>query len=529
MVKNKYLPFIFLVFVWGSQVQADSAEIEGVNNQTSLNLFLQDQHLSYSGRDGYYPLYNLYGQPKGLSFDFKKTWSHFFTALEMRVSNGSLSYQDSSLNLAPATSFVQQLSGRLGYTLYPMLNLGLTPYLTLGYQHWQLDTGGAALLGNRVNGITQVWQSIYYGIGLLGQWAANSRWVLGADFLLLNNYHAWTYATLPYEGNFFYQQATLDKKVVWQAILSSDYKLTSSLHGLLGLRYSGGGLGSGKTSYLNLTVPAQQAQFWEYSAGLGYALESTGSLFAMRGDRSALIAANNEVGLYFGVLFQDYGEIENGQPGYLDRETGQLPQVGLSLSKTWRNLYGQVLFSELAGQTEYNGSDVFTHQPLTGSTPTTMTDLSGRLGYQFFIFPQASITPYGIVGYHRWFRSIGYPETYHHNWFGWGALFQWAPSPRWVLSLDSNVGNSFHAEIHTWNTFEKPNTILFESKLGSRSYVMAAVGSDLCFAKAWHFLMKLNYWRFNYGAGPPVNAAGDHEPTSNTRLLGMSLGLGYAL
>jgi hypothetical protein len=158
-----------------------------------------------------------------------------------------------------------------------------------------------------------------------------------------------------------------------------------------------------------------------------------------------------------------------------------------------------------------------------------MTDLEGRLGYQLFLLSPLSLTPYGSLGYHRWFRSLGYPETYHHAWAGWGALLQWAPTSRWVLSLDANVGHTFNAEIHTWNTFEKPNTILLRSHLGSRSYLMAGLGSDLQIFKHWHFLARVNYWRFNYGEGPPVNEAGNYEPSSNTRLLGFSLGLGYAL
>lgn len=530
MPLNKYfllvLFFIFLI----PQAQAEDASIVAANNQLSVNLLLQNQNLNYSGHNGYYPLYNLHGQPYGFSFDLSKTFSRVYTALDLSVTNGNLTYNDSSLGLSKATSFIRLVNGRLGYSFYPMATLGLTPYFTLGYRHWQLDTGGSALAGNRVNGITQVFQTVSYGVGLLGQWAATSRWVLGADLLFLNNDHSWSYATIPYAGDFFYQQATLGRKLAWQAALSSDYKLSSKLHGLLGVKYTHSSMGTGQTNAFNLTVPSQQARFWQYSAGLGYELDSTQSgLDVGESHKEALIAANNEAGLSLGVLFMDYGEIEKGQPGYLDRETGQMPQWGLSLSKTWRNIYGQLALKEAAGYTQYDGSDVFTHVPLTATTPTTITDVYGRMGYQLFILPRASITPYGVLGYHRWFRSIGYPETYHNDWAGVGALLQWALWSRLVLSFDANAGNTFNAEIHTWNTFTKPNTVLFESNLGSRSYMMAGVGGDWQVSKAWHLLAQLNYWRFNYAEGPPVNAAGDHEPTSNTRLLGAAVGFGYSL
>jgi hypothetical protein len=529
LFKQTFIGGLFCFFLSGAAMAAPSSLV-AANNELSVNGLVENQNLNYSEYNGFYPLYNLHGQAYGFSFDFAKTFARWYTVLDLSVTNGNLTYNDVGLGLAKATSFVRLLSGRLGYSFYPTATLGLTPYLTVGYQHWQLDTGGSALGGVRVNGITEVFQTLYYGAGLLGQWAPTSHWVVGADLLIMNNGHSWSYATVPYAGDFFYQQATLGSKLAWQAALKSDYKLSTKLHGLLGIKYTHSALGSGKTNRFNLTVPSQLTRSWQYSAGLGYELDST----EPEGDddqsrKESLIKANNQANLWLGLLFQDYGELERGRPGYLDRETGQLPQWGLGLSKTWHHLYGQLVLKEAAGYTQYDGSDVFTGAPLRSTTPTNLTDVYGRLGYQWFVLPQASLTPYGVLGYHRWFRSIGYPETYHNNWVGLGGLLQWSPVSRLVLSLDANVGNTFNAQLHTWNTFDPPNTILFESNLGSRSYLMASIGADWQLVKAWHLLGQVNYWRFNYGEGPPVNAAGAHEPTSNTRLLGFTLGLGYDL
>jgi len=519
--------------LWLPSAWADNAAIVSANNQASINLFLQYQNLNYQQGNSAFPLYNLHGMPYGLNFDVSKTFSRFYTAIDLTASNASLAYNNNaSLGLSKATSFVQQISGRLGYSFYPRSSLGLTPYLMLGYQHWQLDTGGVALAGVRSRGITEIYQTAQGGLGLLAQWEAKPRWVLGLDLLVFDNYHTWAYTTIPIGDAFYYQQATLGNKISWQAAVNSDYKMTGKVHGLLGVKYTRAGMGFGQASDANLTMPAQQNRQWQYSAGFGYELDATAENFSPSdwdSERQALVAANNEARLQVGCLFQDYGEISTGVPGYDDRQTGEMPQVTISLNKTWRNILAQVALSEAAGHTQYNGSDVFTHAELVGTIPNTMTDLYGRLGYQFFFLSKASITPYGIAGYHRWLRSIEYPETYHNNWAGLGALLQWAPTSRWVLSLDGNTGNTFNSQIHTWNTFEPPNTVLFESNLGSRTYVMAGAGSDLQFAKVWHILANINYWRFNYGKSAPVDAGGAYEPTSNTRFMAFTLGLAYSL
>ena len=526
---KKNVLMISLLSLFSGFVYAENATIVKANNEMRLRFLSQEQNLNYSASPNY-ALYPLHGALYGLSFEVSKTFSRFYTGVALSATNASLTYDQPSLNLSKATSYVQQLTARFGYSFYPRAQLALTPYLLWGFQHWQLDTGGQGLLGQRVNGITQVTQSLQAGIGLLGQWAASPHWVLGADLQVFNNYHAWTYATIPFAGNFPYQQTTLARQNGMQLALNSDYQLSSAMHLLAGVQYTHATLGSGKTNHYQLTVPAQQNRTWQYSLGLGYALDQNSvSPLTTFDHRASLQAANNEASISAGLLFQDYGEIDSGKPGYADRETGQVPQLTFSLSKTWQQLYGLVSLSEALGNVQYEGSDVFTHQHLTATTPITMTDLSGRLGYQFFLIANMAITPYGTAGYHRWFRSIAYPETYHHNWAGVGALLQWAPLAKWVLSADSNVGQTFNAQVHTWNTFVLPNTVLFDSKLGSRTYLMASLGSDLQFAKMWHFLINVNYWRFNYDKGQPVNAAGDYELNSNTRLLAFSLGLGYVL
>lgn len=527
MITRNYLTALLILL--STTALAENQSIISANNQASINLLFQNQTINYTNNINNYPLYDVHGNPYGLDFTLSKTFYRLYTAINMSATTADLSYNDPSLDRSNATGFLQQINARLGYS-YDVSNVvSITPYLILGYQHWQLDTGGLPNLGTRTDGITQITQSIQYGAGLLSQWAVTPRWVLAADFTVFNNDHTWTYASVPINSDIFYQEATLSPNTLWQLGISSDYKITSNLHALLGVKYLNSNTGSGYTNDFDIVIPSQKNHTWQYSAGLGYDLDNLPTTPTIAPSTSRILtAANNQASLNAGYLFQEYGEFLSGESGYLDRQTGEIPQIKMAVTKTWKNIYGQLTLSEAVGYTEYNGSDVFTGDPISGTIRNTMTDVSGRLGYQVILTPIFSITPYGTLGYHRWLRSISYPETYHHNWAGVGALLQLAPTSKLVLSLDGNTGQTFNAQLHAWNTFFPPNTLLLPANLGSRSYVIAGMGGDYNFYDKWHFLANLNYWRFNYGKSS-LDEFGIYEPDSNTRLLAAMIGIGYEL
>ncbi len=527
---KKSLLFFYLGCAGTLASASENGSIHSANNQAYLNAFYQQENLFYHNNPDNYPLYNLHGQSQGVDMGISKTFNRFYTQLDLRASNGNLSYNNPSRNLSNATSFIQEISGRLGYSFFPSATTALTPYFSLGYSHWQLDTGGFPLGGFLANGTTQIFQMTPFGLGFIGQWSPTAAWVLATDLQWGSNYHPWVYATIPTDSGFSYVQANLARENCWQISLKSDYKTSDNVHALLGIQYRQQALGSGRSTsdLATTTVPAHVSHRLQYQAGLGYELDGAQDRwYDSQNNRSTLFAANNQAALLLGYYFQNYGEILEGKPGYLDRQAGHFPSLSLQFSKTWKMLYGQLRFTEALGNTRYMGSDVFTGEHLESTTRTTMTDLSGRLGYQFFPSDNLSLIPYGILGHHRWLRSIGYPETYQNNWAGLGALLQWAPLPAWVFTLDGNTGNTWNAQIHTWNTFYPPNTLLFRANLGSRTYVMAEAGVDFNFTAKWHLLGALHYWRFNYGKSTPNNL-GDYEPTSNTRLVRAVVGLGYS-
>ena len=348
---------------------------------------------------------NLNGTPYGLNFAITKTFSRFYTALALQATSANLSYNNTGFDLSNnAASFVQSINARFGYSFYSNDMIGVTPYLTLGYQHSQLDTGGMPNFETYEGGITQISLEGQYGIGVLTQWAATPKWVVSVDAMVGSNFHSWTYATVPIDFTYFKEKATLAAHSYWQLALKSDYKINSNLHGQLGVQYSSSGTNSAISSPSNLLIPSQQNNIWQLNVGLGLELDhlQPDLTYDNSNKAAALIAANNQAKLLFGYIFQNYGEIAPGKPGYLDRQEGNIPVLGMAFSKTWKNIYAQVGLNEAMGDSLYVGSDAFTGTPLINYTRTTMTDVFGRPAYQIIFSKYVSLTPYGIAGYHRW-------------------------------------------------------------------------------------------------------------------------------
>jgi hypothetical protein len=63
------------------------------------------------------------------------------------------------------------------------------------------------------------------------------------------------------------------------------------------------------------------------------------------------------------------------------------------------------------------------------------------------------VTPYGEFGRHTWDRTVGYEapgsylETYTHSYFGIGAMAQYVPASKTVLSIDALIGRTFRSNI----------------------------------------------------------------------------------
>ena len=484
----------------------------------------------------------------GLELDFTKTFrDHIYMQLNYFTTSGNLSYQ-SNINLSPATLFLEEMSARLGYAFFPSNNTALTPYFTAGYQYWQFDTGGTPAGANFINGYTLFYQNAFYGLGLLAQWAANARVVLSADIQVGNTAFSWMNYNAPNTavdsaGNkaIVYQQSDLPQQPFVKLGVSGDYQFNHKLHGRAGVQYATEKFGSNITHPSNLYQPAVLMQTWTYHAGVAYELDDISQQQALESNitADAILKADNQASLLFGLINQNYGEQSADTTHYLDRQNGIIPYTNFLITKTFEQIYTQLSMSFAGGDTQYLGELIGSGAPFVASTRNDMLDLQAKLGYLFFPTDYAGITPYFVGGYHRWLRDIngasfkglivsGYPETYQHAFYGVGILTQLVATPAWVLNVDGNYGVTHHPQNRAWCSFTSPNTTEVVSSLGVRNLYSIGVSSDYLFLHTWHFLAGVDYLRFKYGASPPDNL-GIYEPNSRTMEVFYNVGIGYEI
>lgn len=524
--------------------------IKSVNNQASMDWSVGKETLYYGSHANPYILSaNAQGPSLGTNFQITQTFGNVFTKLQMGWLYSRLRYDRGAAPTEPfstATEFTLNPDLELGYSFSLGHHFGVTPYFTLGYQYRQLDTGGAIYPSYTVLGYTAITQEVFYGIGLLNQWAVNPKWVLSADFSYGENAHPWTQfnMTVLNYNVIAFQRANLETLPFWQLALMSDYHLTEATHLHAGISYAQNNIGSGTTNILNNEIPREHRRNLLYTLGLGYGFQDRPDLThasLSENSTSMMTAINNQAQIFLGNLHQNYGEPNTNQRGYLDRQTGNMPAATINLLKTWwTHLYTSLSLMEAYGNTQYIGSTL-QGQPVHNPTQNTLMDIFGKIGWVFSPTPQVNLIPYALVGYHRWLRNVrgnavpfdgytiyvdGFPETYQHTWLGLGLILQWSPLPSWVLSLESGGGSTVNAQVYGWNSFLAPDTLKTHFKLGSRPYYMEGLTSDYRFAEHWHILVNFQYLYFSYGRSP-ANQFGIYEPTSHTRELLSNIGLGY--
>ncbi len=175
---------------------ADNQAIINANNEASINFLYSHQNITYSNNPNDLHLYNINGNSTGADVGISKTFSQIYTAIHLSANSGTFSYNNPALNLSKATLFTQAINGRLGYNIFFKDRYAITPYFTLGYQYWQLDTGGSPRAGFLINGTTQIFSNDQCRYRVLNQWAVTPSWVLSSDITLGWNDHPWTYVNM---------------------------------------------------------------------------------------------------------------------------------------------------------------------------------------------------------------------------------------------------------------------------------------------------------------------------------------------
>lgn len=254
-------------------------------------------------------------------------------------------------------------------------------------------------------------------------------------------------------------------------------------------------------------------------------------------DISDIKASNNQFGIQIISTNVDYTETGNGMFGFptgtLDTETGSVSGSALFIStmKDWRlgNDYFEAEYNHSSGNTNYVGMYLNPPTPygsVVRTSSATLINYSARYG-KGFIIDNANdalmLTPYAELGHHEWDRGVNWGETYTHQYFGIGALGQYSPVSRLVLSANAMIGSTFGSYI-TING-------AFSGALGNSSLYKFGVAADYAFAQNLHGNVGFDHTSFSYGMSAIYSCGGtcvQWEPDSKTNYTTVKMGLGYA-
>jgi opacity protein-like surface antigen len=251
-------------------------------------------------------------------------------------------------------------------------------------------------------------------------------------------------------------------------------------------------------------------------------------------DTSDIKASNNQVGIQAILTNVDYTETGNGQlgspTGILDTETGRVPGYALSIS-TMQNLwlgndYIEAGYDYSSGTTNYVGGALgpppTPYGSLVGISSAVIKNYRVRYGTGIIVNDGFMLTPYVEFGSHIWERGVNWGETYTHDYYGIGALGQYSPASRLVLSVDAMFGNTFGSNIDIVGAFS--------GALGNSSLYRIGAGADYAFEQNLHANIGVDYMRFNYGISAVYPVSGGYvlEPDSSTNYTTVRIGLGYA-
>lgn len=241
-------------------------------------------------------------------------------------------------------------------------------------------------------------------------------------------------------------------------------------------------------------------------------------------------ASNNQLAIQAMTLNVDYGETDDAGV-LLDTEKGALAGklLTLSIMRGQPNIYFQAQYSRNEGRTNYVGGLIGPPPTPYGSVVTTsaatFTNYGLRLGKGFELGKRGMtgsahmLTPYIEVGRQEWYRGANAGETYYHNAYGVGLLWQISSAAsRLVTSINLLVGKTTGSYIDV--------TGYFSGALGASPLYKAGLNFDYLFFKFLHGSAGVDYVRFAYGKSDVYS--GYLEPDSTSTYLLYKAGLGIA-
>ncbi|MHB8848130.1 MAG: hypothetical protein ACYC43_06790 [Burkholderiales bacterium] len=250
-------------------------------------------------------------------------------------------------------------------------------------------------------------------------------------------------------------------------------------------------------------------------------------------DTADIKTSNNQLGIQATSTHVDYTETGNGalgsQTGTLDTENGNVPGFALSLSvmKDWwlGNDYIEAGYSRNKGDTNYVGGTANGSTPygsLVGQDGAVIEDYHLRYGKGFVLGNQFMLTPYFEIGHHRWDRAVNAGEIYANRYYGIGALGQYSPVHKLVLTANVFGGGTYGSNIDAAG--------VFSGSLGNSALFKAGLAADYAFTQNLHGNVGVDYTSFKYGMSAFYPRGGGYvwEPDSTTNYTTLKIGLGYA-
>lgn len=263
---------------------------------------------------------------------------------------------------------------------------------------------------------------------------------------------------------------------------------------------------------------------------------------------SDIEASNNQIMFQVVSTYVDYTETGNGilntRTGILDTETGWVSGIGISVSSMqdtqlrltpcfpcfFKKEYFRFAYDYYKGETKYTGSLLSggSYGSVVTTSSALINDLNLRSGSAYSFGDRMMLTPYLELGHHLWDRGVNYGETYTHKYYGLGALGQYTPVSKLVISANALIGRTFgsHITVNSGPVFKG-----FSGALGNSSLYKAGLSADYGFSERLHGNINIDYTSFSYGISSLFDIGGGYvawEPDSTTKYKTVRVGLGYA-
>lgn len=273
-----------------------------------------------------------------------------------------------------------------------------------------------------------------------------------------------------------------------------------------------------------------------FFVGLMLWLSSCAFAFAAMSD---IKASNNQLTLQAMAVNVEYAETDSAGK-LLDTEKGRVPgrMITLTGMAGKANFYYQLQYSRNEGRTDYVGGTISPPTPygsVVSMSGAIITDYGVRLGKGYdYAYPEPRggyahmLTPYLELGRHEWYRGVNAGETYYHNFYGIGLMWQMSDAAsRMVYTLNGMAGTTFGAWIDVEpSTAYSPPIPALNVALVSASLYRAGIAFDYALTAVLHLNAGVDIERFSYGRSETIG--GYYEPDSTTTLLKYKAGIGFS-